>query len=302
VWKGWVAVVAVAAAFVAVIATTSLIDHEGPAPAYEPGPHEVEVDLKRAAAATALALTTYDADDTLSEVVATVTDDPLRRGALREAAVALHHPGERSRGTVVYPEIAGLREASAAVIVVVRQEVGPAGRPVLRESRSLDVRLVRAGGRWRFDQLASTGGDPVERPAGLGAAAAAVLDDPRIEMPDSARWDIHRGVVDDRLLSVMAALARRTPFAVAVLSTGHSLDVYATGRPSAHSAGRAVDIYLLGDTPVVADRADGSPTQQVVRWLLEQGDVAQVGSPWDLGAGNRSFTDAVHQDHLHVAV
>ncbi len=75
----------------------------------------------------------------------------------------------------------------------------------------------------------------------MTAEARAVLDDPRIDLPDSARWDILAGEVSPALLRLMS---------------------------------RAAD-------------------EAAVR----------IGSPWALdGLGGRSFTDVVHQDHLHIAV
>jgi hypothetical protein len=180
-------------------------------------------------------------------------------------------------------------------MVVVRQEIG-----IAAETRTLDVRLARAGGAWAFEQLASAGGEPIPRPSRLAPEAVRVLDDSRIELPDSARWDIYRGRVAPALLRVMAELAQRTPFGVTVLSGGHPHNVFGTGRQSNHTRGRAVDIYRLGRPHVVDDRAPNSATNQLARWLQARTDLSELGSPWRLGPG--SFTDTVHQDHLHLAV
>jgi hypothetical protein len=56
---------------------------------------------------------------------------------------------------------------------------------------------------------------------------------------------------------------------------------------------------------VVDDRGPDSVTRGLVEWLYGHPDVHQVGSPWDLDEqewARRSFTDAVHQDHIHLAV
>jgi hypothetical protein len=42
-------------------------------------------------------------------------------------------------------------------------------------TRTVNVRLRRDGKAWEFDRLASAGGTPVDRPADLPAAAAAVV-------------------------------------------------------------------------------------------------------------------------------
>jgi hypothetical protein len=85
-----------------------------------------------------------------------------------------------------------------------------------------------------------------------------VLAHPRIELPDSAVWDIHRGRISDTLLAVMARAADEVDYGVVVLDTGHPWEIFGTDRQSDHTRGRAVDIYRVGDRNVVDDRADGS--------------------------------------------
>jgi hypothetical protein len=64
-----------------------------------------------------------------------------------------------------------------------------------------------------------------------------------------------------------------------------------------------VDIHRIADRLVIEDRGEGSATDRAVGWLYDDAARPIVGSPWALDAyGGRSFTDAVHQDHLHVAV
>jgi hypothetical protein len=167
-------------------------------------------------------------------------------------------------------------------------------------TRTLDLRLRRAGGRWVLDQLASIGGDPVPRPARLPAAARLVLDDRRIQLPDSARWDIHRGAVSERLLRTMRAMAERQPYAVTVLVSGHPANVFGTSRRSNHTAGRAVDIYAIGGRLVVHQHQGDTSASRLARWL-DGRPISELGSPWPLPGGDaRSFTNTVHRDHLHV--
>jgi hypothetical protein len=169
------------------------------------------------------------------------------------------------------------------------------------ERRTVDVRLRIADGEWELEAIASIGGTPVARPDTLSDVAAAVLDDRRIELPDSARWDIHAGRTADSLLALLLELAELTPYSVAVLETGHPFNVFGTPRVSRHMAGFAVDIYALDGVLVVEDRRPDGVTFSLVETLFERDDVRVLGSPWALdGFGGRSFTDLVHQDHLHV--
>jgi hypothetical protein len=277
-----------------------------PLPAgYELVAGETGAAAKRAAVDLVEALTTYDPADDLDAITErAAAGDPELADHLREAAAPLHHEDAWSRGTIVYPQLGGLEIDAAAVITVVRQELRDADGSDRTETRVLDVRVDRdAGDTWGVVELASAGGDPVDRPDDLSPEAEAVLDDDRIELPHSAVWDIHAGVVDDRLLDLMARMADRTPYGVVVLKTGHSREVFGTDRTSRHHEGRAVDLYRLDGPLVIEDREDGSATHELVRWLYDQPELSEVGSPWALdGFGGRSFSDELHQDHVHVGV
>lgn len=215
-----------------------------------------------------------------------------------------------STGEIVYPQIGGLSPLGpgaqrAAVMVVARQRMLSAAGTQAEVVRTLDVRLQVVEGSWRVAELASVGGEPVQRPAGLDPRAVAVLDDPRIELPDTCRWDIHAGRISLDLLGVLAAAAAVAPVSVAVLVTGHPVNVFDTERVSNHNQGRAVDLWRVGGQPVVNTGASTGPAADVLRAASDDARTRQTGSPdgSDLdGPGRRSFTDLVHKDHLHLAV
>jgi hypothetical protein len=221
-----------------------------------------------------------------------VTGSARRQRELERSAAPLFHRGRSSTGDVRYTQLGGRRPDYVAVMVVVEQRVGR-----IVETRTLDIRVRRRGEGWAFDQLASAGGDSPGHRAVLSDEAIAVLTDPRITLSDSARWDIERGIAAPSLLRVMRALAKRTSFAVSAIASGHPTEVIASGRPSTHAVGLAADIYVIGGDTV-------SPRSPVVlnavRWLSTRPEVAHLGSPWELGP--RTFTDPVHQDHIHLGV
>ena len=266
--------------------------------AYDPDPAEPYADAKRLAGRVAQAITTYRATATARTVAANI---PTVRtpAAFAEKVAPLVHRGQESSGRVVYGQLAGVTPSSVGVMVIVRQHLGR-GRVPSAASRVIDVRLERAGENWSLASIGSVGGSPVARPERLSRPAERVLDHPDIVLPDTARWDIHRGAVDDALLTALAEAADRRPIAVTVLRTGHPQNVWATSRPSAHSRGYAADVYAVAGRPVIRQRAVGSPAHRLARKLLDDG-ASQVGSPWVLPpGGSRSFSDAVHQDHLHL--
>lgn len=271
-------------------------------PSYEPNRAETKPEVKAVAADVAYRLTNYELGDAPG-VPGSIVSGRSGIDALESAAAPLLHDDVWSRGTIVYPQLGGLTSDAASVMVVVTQELGTGGSPTSAVTRTLDIRLVNSGGGWEFDHLGDVGGEEVTRPRRLSAAARRVLDDPRIHLPDSARWDIYRGHTSEALLIVMADLAEVVEYGVAVLSSGHPHDVFGTNRVSNHTVGRAVDVYLIEDETVVASRNQGSKAFEVAEWLFQRDDLYNFGSPWALdGRGGRSFSDRLHQDHFHIAV
>lgn len=265
---------------------------------------EAEPEAKQLAADIAYSLTTYEASDHNSEHLERLEALGSRSSVqvLGQASEPLTHPGSWSRGEVIYPQLGGLENGLASVMVVTRQTVGTGSEADFSVVRTLDIRLVHDESGWEFDYLSSAGGT-FENLDAL-ATADVVASDPRIQMPDTARLDILAGLVSPNLLEVMAELADQTPYEVVVLATGHPHNVFETNRVSQHTVGQAVDVYRIGDHQVIDDRGPDGATKGIVEWLYDHPDVAQVGSPWDLdGAGSgRSFTNVVHQDHIHLAV
>lgn len=274
-----------------------------PGPGYELSPREEQYGPKDLAAGIARTLTTYEAGVDYRTVAGSVTRGPAVEG-LAEVAAPLAFPDHWSRGRVIYPQMGGLRNGRASVMVVTEQTIGTGAEAERTIVRTLDIRLIEEEGRWVFDRLDSPGGEARDRPQVLAPIAEQVADDPRIGLSDSAYWDIYAGDTSDALLQVMSDLSEQTPYGAVVLSSGHPFHVFETDRQSHHTTGMAIDIYRFGDEAVIDGRHPDSQTRRWVEWLLDHPQVRQVGSPWDLdgGSSSRSFSDEVHQDHVHVAV
>jgi hypothetical protein len=264
-------------------------------------PTEAQPEAKQLAVNIAYALTTYEeSDDHVERLEALRGDNTV--ALLAEAGAPLIYDGFWSRGEVIYPQMGGLSSERASVMVVTRQTVGTGSEAVSSVVRTLDIRLVRGESGWEFEYLSSAGGV-----FGLDedlTVAHAVASDPRINMPDSARLDILSGLVSPKLLDLMSELADHTSYEVVTLATGHPYHVFDTDRVSRHTVGQAVDINRIGSRLVIDDREPGSVTLSIVEWLFDHPDVQQVGSPWDVDGkkSSRSFTNEVHQDHIHLAV
>ncbi len=273
---------------------------------FEPAPNEVQAEAKQLGALVAYVITNYEADSSLTDLLATLGVDPAHSGNLALEVQTVHHPGMWSRGTVEYAQLGGHLDGRISIMVVVRQDVGADGSavPERTETRTVDVRLVRAeSGAWELEDVASAGGLPVERPADLAPLAASVVDDPRIDLPDSAIWDIYSGHTDHVLLEMLLDLAARAPYSVVVLHTGHPHHVFGTPRLSNHTVGRAVDIYEV-DSELVIDAHDvTSSTYAVSEWVVSRRDIREFGSPWRFeDAVAHTFTNQVHHDHIHIGV
>lgn len=292
------------------LATTTSTPAEVPHPPYpawfEPAPNEVQIDAKRTGAAVAYQLTNYGPEASIDEMASAVTPDLAGASALIAEAGVVHHAGMWSRGTIEYAQLGGHKNNRISIMVVVRQEIGAqdAVVPHRVETRTMDVRLVKnAFGEWEFDLLASAGGEPVVRPAGLSPLAAAVVDHERIWLPDSAKWDIYTGHTDPALLRFMLDLAEAVSFKAVVLHTGHPHHVFGTDRLSNHTVGRAVDIYEVDSVRVIDSHRLNSALYSVSEELVSRADIREFGSPWLFdGAVAPNFTNEVHHDHLHIGV
>lgn len=273
---------------------------------FEPSPNEVQADAKRLGAAVAYQITNYGWNSSVIELVERVTVDPARVDALAREAEIVHHPGMWSRGTIEYAQLGGHRDDRISIMVVVRQELGRQATSDAEraETRTMDVRLAKgASGAWVFEELASAGGIPIARPGNLSPLAASVVDDPRIDLPDTATWDIYSGQTGPALHEVMLDIAERTPYSVIVLKTGHPHNVFGTERLSNHTVGRAVDIHEVGSDLVIDSHDTTSSIYALSEWLVSRPDIKEFGSPWRFDdAVAHNFTDEVHHDHLHVGV
>jgi hypothetical protein len=267
---------------------------------YEPDAAEEYANGKRLAARAAATALTYPRGATAAAIARRLGASGTQRRELAAAIEAAVVPRMQSAARVVYPQLAGVTSNSLGAMVVVRQRLRAADGETRTLTRVVDVRLRRDGGPWRLEQIGSVGGRPVPRPAELSDAARRVLDNPRITLSDSARWDIHRASIDEGLLAALDDAARDRRISVSVLRSGHPREVWQTSRPSAHSRGYAADVYAVGGRLVIRQRQAGSEAHALSAALVA-GGAAQVGSPWVLPpGGSRSFSDVVHQDHVHV--
>ena len=111
--------------------------------------------------------------------------------------------------------------------------------------------------------------------------------------------DLEAGRIDARIVSVLETLSREHTITVSAMCSDHA-KFTAGGSISNHVYGRAVDIATVDGQPV----SPGNAAAKEVAAALSRLDPAirptEIGSPWALD-GSAYFTDADHQDHLHIA-
>jgi hypothetical protein len=131
--------------------------------------------------------------------------------------------------------------------------------------------------------------------------ARLVLDDPRVDIYAGGRDDLSSGLVDVRTIVLIRYLTDVFGQAtVSSLHAGHRL--YARpGVVSAHVYGLAVDVSVVGRTPIAGHQEPGGITERAVESILllpAELQPQQVISL--LGLGGPSFPLSDHADHIHV--
>lgn len=149
--------------------------------------------------------------------------------------------------------------------------------------------------------------------AGVGGSLAGQVDatglvgHPNLTLTERAAADLSSGLVDPRVVALLARLVERHQLAVSVFKTGHSKCVGGGDYPgcsvSNHFHGRAVDIWMVDGARVSA----GNPAaHQLVYGLvmMDAGDPlkpAEVGSPFAAyDPLPVFFTDGDHLAHVHI--
>ena len=146
------------------------------------------------------------------------------------------------------------------------------------------------------------GSDGLAGAAGTSAVdLAALVSRPNLTLTPQARGDLLAGVVDPRVVRILAAASAGHRIAVSVIGTGHSRFVEGTDRVSNHFYGRAVDIYAVDGVGVSA--SNDAALELALAVMITAPDLRpdEFGSPWtELGAFPGAFSDASQGDHLHL--
>jgi hypothetical protein len=118
------------------------------------------------------------------------------------------------------------------------------------------------------------------------------------------RADLRGALIDPRLISALAAIARRHTIVVTALRFDHSTHTV-DGNVSNHSAGRAIDIGAVDDETCRGTRtgacADLVRELAAVRGPTRATELIYCWDP-DGSADPRGFARADHCDHVHWGI
>jgi hypothetical protein len=119
-----------------------------------------------------------------------------------------------------------------------------------------------------------------------------------LDLDSASEADLRAGLVDPRIVAVLEALSHEHTIRVSALRSGHGRFT-AGGQISSHSFGRGVDITAIDGVPVDASNLGARAVAATLQELDPAIRPDEIGSPWAI-SGPGYFTDASHQDHLHI--
>lgn len=144
---------------------------------------------------------------------------------------------------------------------------------------------------------------------------AALLRSPNLDASEAAYADLASGLVDPRLVEVLAGMLARHRLRIEMIKTGHPLGPHSrAGVENSHYFYRAADIYAV-DGQRVSQRPVPAAVIDAGHWLMAlppRKRLSTVMGPasWHaaLGPGDRTgfrdddFANRVHHDHLHLGM
>jgi hypothetical protein len=139
---------------------------------------------------------------------------------------------------------------------------------------------------------AGTGGPPT-------AETLDLLQNKNVSFDPDGIADLKAGRVDPRVVSVLEQVAEKHRIAISAVVSDHD-KLTAGGSVSNHYYGRAVDISVVDGRPVGPGNLAARQIAVALSNLPASIRPSEIGSPWHL-PGAAYFSDAAHQNHLHVA-
>ena len=140
--------------------------------------------------------------------------------------------------------------------------------------------------------IGGTGGTP-------SPEALALLDNKNVVLDTNGVADIKQGRIDPRVVAMLSKLAEDHKLTISSTSSDHPKNTTG-GSVSNHYFGRGIDIAAIDGSPVNAGNAIARDVAGALSELDPSYRPSEIGTPWAI-SGPGYFTDAGHQDHLHIA-
>ena len=136
-----------------------------------------------------------------------------------------------------------------------------------------------------------TGGPP-------SAESLALLDNKNVVLDHNGVADLKAGRLDPRVVAVLTKLSQDHKITVSCTASDHP-KFTTGGSVSNHFLGRGADIAAIDGVPVNASNFDAREIASELAQLPASIRPNEIGSPFAI-SGHGFFTDADHQDHIHV--
>jgi hypothetical protein len=137
-------------------------------------------------------------------------------------------------------------------------------------------------------------------PAAPVATADDLLGSSAVELAPAAAADLDSGLVDSRLISLIAWIAQRHSIAISEFKTGHSKYVTGTTKVSNNWYGRAATITWVDGTAV----SPGSSAAHALWNQLRTAPAAirpiEIGAPWADPANSRFYSGSDALNLIHI--
>jgi len=117
----------------------------------------------------------------------------------------------------------------------------------------------------------------------------------------SAKNDIQNGLIDRRIVNLLAILTQKYSILLSSLRSDHSM-LTASGNVSNHYGGRAMDIAAVNGVPCT-DQSATSPCTEVIKILASLPDgvkPTELIYGWDVDGPGPAFAMSDHTDHIHA--
>jgi hypothetical protein len=136
--------------------------------------------------------------------------------------------------------------------------------------------------------------------AAPSATVAELLDSSSVDLAPAAAADLRNGIVDSRLVTLLAWIAERHSIAISEFRTGHPKFVSGTSKVSNNWYGRATTITWVDGKAV-------SPGSTAARALWQQLRTApsairpiEIGAPWADPANRRYYSGSDALNLIHI--